>query len=287
MITLTNHETTAQINPEHGATVISLTHKGIDILRKTTDTPAIPQNCAMFPMIPYCSYIADGHFNYFGINRTVPVNQPESKHPIHGDGWLAKWQIEKQTSNSVSLIYQHKKTSGFPFDYDAKIVYTLQDHSLDVTLTITNPSDMPLPCGMGLHPYFAHPQEATIRFNSTHIWYHKNDPIFDRPYPTPAEWNFSDGNTLKEDFDTAFGGWDGEAKISYQSGLKIHIQAPDIFHHLILYKPTHADYFCLEPASNTPNAFNLAAYGVIGTGIQSVGAKQSLTKNIRFDFETP
>ena len=29
------------------------------------------------------------------------------------------------------------------------------------------------------YPYFMHPQTAQLSFTSSHIWHHKNDPIFD------------------------------------------------------------------------------------------------------------
>ena len=95
-----------------------------------------------------------------------------------------------------------------------------------------------MPCGMGVHPYFMHPQTAQISFTSSHIWHHKNDPIFDRPYPTPKEWDFAKERMLSEDFDTAFGGWDGHASITYpDQKVKVSIDGEDIFHHIVLYSP--------------------------------------------------
>ncbi len=284
MIALKNKDIQLYLSPEQGATVLSLIYKGINVLRPSAPDISSPQAGALFPMLPYCSYIQDGHFNYFGINRIVPPNQPDLKHPIHGDGWLASWTVEKETRDSVTLTYTHNKKNGFPFDYKAKIIFALRNDGLDITLSLTNPSNMPFPCGLGIHPYFIMDEKALLTFNSSHIWYHQNDPIFDRPYPTPAEWNFSSGKTIQEDFNTAFGGWDGQATIQYSNHLTIKINAPDIFHHLLLYKPKQATFFCLEPISNTPNAFNLASYGVIGTGIQSIGAKQTLSKTISLDF---
>jgi len=192
--------------------------------------------------------------------------------------------VEKQTQDSVTLTYTHDRKSGFPFDYNAKITFALKSDKMDITLSLTNPSNMPFPWGMGVHPYFPLDEKVVLTFNSSHIWYHQNDPIFDRPYPTPPEWNFASGKTIQEDFNTAFGGWDGHATIQYPNNLTINIDAPDIFHHLLLYKPKQATFFCLEPISNTPNAFNLASYGVIGTGIQSIGGKQTLSKTISFSF---
>ena len=280
---LQNTNIQIQIEPNLGACLQLFTFKGKNVLRPANTSSTIPQDQSMFVMIPYCSYIKDGHFNYFGITRHFPANQPNTSNPMHGDVWLNPCQIEKQTDTSVSLSYTHKKDQGFPFDYKATITYTLDKNKLKVTLAIYNSSELPMPCGMGLHPYFANAKTAQVQFKSTHIWYHKQDPIFDRPYPTPNEWNFDKGKQIKDVFDTAFGGWDGEARITYpDEQLQIDITAQDIFHHIVLYAPPQSDFFCLEPVSNTPDAFNLAAYGVIGTGIQSIGSKQTLTKTITF-----
>ena len=140
---------------------------------------------------------------------------------------------------------------------------------------------------MGISPCFMQKSAAKLYFNTTHIWHHENTPIFDRPYETPKEWNFSDGKTITENFDTAFGGWDGQAVVKYTNGLQIHIQAPNIFHHIALNTHTSADdSFYLAPISNTPDAFNLAALGVINTGIQSIGPDQTLTQTLTLSVET-
>ncbi len=281
MITLKNKEIEIQVNPELGAALHCFTFKGINILRPASSQITNPMQQSLFFMIPYCSYIKDGRFNYFGINRHIPKNTTQFPDPIHGDGWQSKWQLEKQTADTATLTYTHQKNSGFPFDYNAKVTYTLIDNQLKIDLSLSNPSNLPMPYGMGIHPYFLNPKEAQISFVSTHIWHHRNDPIFDRPYPTPSQWDFSQGKGISEDFDTAFGGWDGVASITYPNQrLKIDIAAQDIFHHIVLYAPQGADYFSLEPVSNTPDAFNLAAYGVIGTGIQSIGDNQTLSKTI-------
>jgi len=278
---LQNNNIRITVNPDLGGALQQFTFQGIDVFRPSIKGNNTPEAQSLFLMMPYCSYIENGHFNYFGINRSVPPNQPNSPSPIHGDVWLNACQITKQSEHGVTLVYQHNQNKGFPFNYTATVTYDLLDNGLKITLSLYNNSELPMPCGMGVHPYFLHPETAQIQFQSTHIWHNQQDPIFDRPYPTPNEWNFEKGKALNGPFDTAFGGWDGKANIIYPNEkLKIDITAQDIFHHLILFTPKQADFFCLEPVSNTPNAFNLAAYGVIGSGIQSVGGHQTLTKTI-------
>ena len=286
MITLQNKNVKLNINPELGASLQSFTYQGQDILRPATANTIQPQEQSLFVMVPYCSYIKGGHFNYFGISRKISSQNEASEDPLHGDGWQTKWQVVTQEPTKATLSYTHNKEKGFPFDYKATVSYELTEDGLKINLSVYNPSELPMPCGLGVHPYFLHPDQAQISFNSSHIWYHKTDPIFDRPYPTPKQWDFSKPREIIEDFDTAFGGWDGKATIIYpEQQIEIDITAEDIFHHLTLFHPLSADFFCLEPVSNTPDAFNLAAYGVIGTGIQSVGKHQTLSKTITFSCQ--
>ncbi len=286
MITLKNNVLAISVHPEKGASLLDFRYNGQDVLRPANKEIATPEQAALFLMMPYCSYIKEGRFNYFGINRLVPKNNSAHPYPIHGDACQAKWEVKAQTENSLTLTYAHKKENGFPFDYQAQVTYALLDNRLQITLSLTNPAELPMPCGFGVHPYFIHPKTAEITFASSHIWHHKSDPIFDRPYPTPAQWDFSKNHLIQDDFDTAFGGWDGMAEVVYpEEHMRIKMSAEDIFHHLILYHPQNADFFCLEPCSNTPDAFNLAAYGVIGTGIQSIGANQTISKTITFECE--
>ena len=284
MISLNNTLLSIQIVPETGASLSYFKYKDQDILRPATDIRD-SKKCSLFIMLPYCGYIVDGVFTYFGIMRHVAQNDSGSHHPINGDAWKASWDVESHNSTQATLTYKHLKASGFPFDYTAKVTYALLDNQLHVTLSLSNPGKLPMPCGMGLNPYFIHKDQAKLFFKTSHVWYHHNDPIFDRPYETPKEWDFKDGMYLKESFNTSFGGWDGKAIVSYPDK-RVIMTAHSIFHHLSLNTYNASpDCFSLSPVSNTPDAFNLAALGVINTGIQSIGPGQSITQTIVFEIQ--
>ena len=286
MITLSNSFISMGIVPDIGASVSFLRYKDQDILKPAPTNISHANESSLFVMLPYCYHIVDEKFTYFGIERHVPKNDPKYPYPIHGDGWLNAWHIENSSENHITLSYQHHKNDrGFPFDYDAQITYRLQDNQLNITIALKNPGRLPMPCGIGLHPCFQNKKSAKLFFKTTHVWYHQNDPIFDRPYETPKEWDFKDGKSINEKFDTAFGGWDGQARIQYPNGIDIKISAPDLFRHLALSTSSEDDNcFCLQPISNTPDAFNLAALGVIDTGIQSIGPGQTLQQTISLEI---
>ena len=84
-------------------------------------------------------------------------------------------------------------------------------------------------------------------------------------------------------FDTCFGSFDGKATIWWpRKDLSLTIEADDMFGHAVLYAPYHKGFFCVEPCSMCPDAFNMASNGVVGTGIKSVGPNESITGVVSF-----
>lgn len=290
---LTNSKIQLGVLPELGAAVSFLKYNQNntirDILRpfalagKTPDS----NNAALFPMLPFCGRIRGGSFAYFGITRKMAKNQSGIADPIHGDGWKSAWQIKEQKDDSLTLSLNHdKEKGGFPFSYNAEIVYTLKKNRFEIKISITNPSPLPMPCGMGIHPFFVKTKEVELDFTTQMVWSNESDPIFDKPYETPSTWQFHGGRPLKNAvFDTCFDGFDGKASILYpDTGITVSIEADSQFKHIVLYAPRSKNFFCLEPMSNAVNAFNLAANGIIGTGMKSIGPEQSMTGKLALEI---
>ena len=288
-ITLSNGNLQIGILPELGASLSFMKYKGRDILRPTDkNTPDLDaNNTSMFLMLPFCGRIRGGSFVYWGITRKMKKNQVGIADPIHGDGWKSVWQVSKHSNTSATLKMSHDKENGFPFSYDAEVTYTLTSDSLSVQLKITNNAILPMPCGMGIHPFFVKTKDMELTFPTKMVWAHESDPIFDRPYPTPEAWQFGDGKALKTSvFDTCFGGFDGKATLTYPTEkYEVKMTADEQFGHIVLYTPKGKNFVCLEPCTNASNAFNLASNGVIGTGIKSIGKDQSVIGNITLSIE--
>ena len=291
LITCSNEDLEIGVLPEVGASLAFFRRKKgtekTDIMRPTSPTNLNKKDVngvAMFPMLPYTNRIRDGKFIYWGITRYVPKNQAGVNDPIHGDGWKSKWTVEEQTSTSVRLSLMHKKEDkGFPFAYKAVLTYELKGKELVVTTELTNEGGLPMPCGFGLNPFFPKTPHVELAFSAKSIWYHENDPIT-RPYPVPEGWSFEEQKRLGDAiFDTCFGSFDGKATIWWpRKDLSLTIEADDMFGHAVLYAPYHKGFFCVEPCSMCPDAFNMASNGVVGTGIKSVGPSESITGVVSF-----
>ena len=287
MIEIKNDFLSVGILPSIGGALSFLKYKNIDILRAGKKEEIEANQTAMFPMLPYTSFIQKGHFPYFGITRHVPKNCPFSQYPLHGDVWRSKLQIENQTEDSLLLSYCHNKVEGFPFSYKAFIEYKLNNNAFEITFKLENISILPMPFGMGVHPFFKRDTDTLIQFDANKIWFRGDDPILGHPYTAPSNLDFRIAKPIPANgANLSFGSWMGSFKILYPSkNICIDAQADNTFRHLIMYVPKGKDFFCLEPVTNTPDAFNLASLGIVGTGIQSLGPKQASKGKIIFSVK--
>lgn len=292
-IILSNGQIEMGVMPKLGAALSFFKYKHNnefrDVMRPYEETPKghDSNNASMFVMMPYCSRIRGGSFVYWGITRKVSKNQQGIADPIHGDGWKSEWEVVSQTDTRLELKLLHDKDKGgFPFSYEGTIIYELIENRFQITLSVKNLNQLPMPCGLGIHPFFVKTKEVELDFSTQVVWSNEADPIFDKPYMTPDAWQFTGGKALKNAvFDTCFGGYNGQSSILYPDlGLSISLESDEQFNHLILYAPRGKNFFCLEPVSNASNAFNLAANGVIGTGMKSIGPDQTMTGSISMTF---
>lgn len=271
--------------PDMGGSLSFFRYKGKDVLRPMDFGKKNPDanDSSLFLMIPFAGRIRGGEFVYWGITRRMAKNQIGVHDPIHGDVWKSKFQVAEQNAHRLVLKMQHRKEDGgFPFPYEVTITYQLTKDGLSIDMDVHNTSVLPMPCGLGVHPFFIKTKDVQLKFNTKTVWANESDPILDKPYATPESWCFKDAKPLgKTEFDTCFGGFDGEAEISYPTnGYRVQLSANGDFGHVVLYSPKGKGFFCLEPATNASNAFNLAAAGVVGTGIKSIGPNQNITAQV-------
>ena len=288
LIILKNGDFSAAVSPSTGGSLMYWRKGNADLMR-----PALPEavrekaadKTAMFPLVPYSNRIRGGYFIYWGIRRSVPKNHPVVPDPLHGEGWQTAWNVDETTENRVTLSFTHNGKSGFPFAYAAKETFELnEDGRLNVTLELTNKGGIPMPCGLGVHPFFPKDDDTSVTFKTKTVWAHESAPPRERPIKTPPEWQFDKGLKISElELDTCFGGFDGNVEIVYPSrNTKINIEAKSDFNHVVVWSPAGESFFCVEPVTNANDAFNLASRGVAGTGIKTLAPEESLTETVSF-----
>lgn len=284
-VLLTSGGYTAGVSPETGGSLLFWRRNGVDLMR-----PALPEavgekaadKTAMFPLVPYSNRIRGGAFIYWGIRRTVPKNHPVVPDPLHGEGWQRVWTVKEKTEKTVVLTFSHNGKNGFPFAYDAEETFEIEDGKLSVSLKLTNKGGIPMPCGLGFHPFFLRDADTVVKFKNKTLWAHESAPPRERPIKVPPEWQFDKGLKIDTlELDTCFGGFDGTAEIVWPSrGQKITMTAYSDFGHVVVWSPKGEKFFCVEPVTNANDAFNLASRGVTGTGIKTLDPDETLRETM-------
>jgi aldose 1-epimerase len=246
-----------------------------------------PDDLSCYPLVPFSNRIAGGHFTFHGREVMLRPNRAFIPHVIHGHGWQTPWTVAEQDETRALLTYRHG-ADDWPFPYHASQQFRLNDGSLTITLELTNTGDLPMPAGLGLHPYFPKPVGTRLTAGLDGVWLGNETNIPTERVPLPMAWDFPQGITLDDAvLDNNFTGWDGHAVIDWPgTGTRLTIEAAPPFRHAVIYAPHHEDFFCFEPVSHMTDAVNRAATGEAGTGFVELAPGRSFGGSITFTVAT-
>ena len=115
-----------------------------------------PSHSGIPLLFPFPNRIRSGRFEWEGKTYELPeslVGYEGSGNAIHGFCLDRPWRIIDQSENSVTGAFRTsldapERLELWPADAEIQIRYTLKDACLRADITITNPSDQPLPWGI-------------------------------------------------------------------------------------------------------------------------------------------
>lgn len=244
--------------PQAGGSIARFQVDGTDVLRPMTPVDIASgrgNDAAAYPLVPFSNRIANGRLAFEGELFHLVRNWPGVNHPMHGDGWAHAWTVMEATGCSAEIVYEHGRAGaagGWPFRYRARQRYRLEADRLVVTLSIENLEDRPVPAGLGLHPFLIRENDTELSCRCRAVWRTDADVLPVERIALPAAWDFSTSRRVNEvTLDNCFDGWDGSATIVWpRRGLRMILEASDLFRHLVIYVPPERPYFCIEPVSH-------------------------------------
>src|SRR5438045_80251 len=112
-----------ELSPSVGGSISALEWTGDDrprsILRKCNSSSENVLDGACFPLVPYSNRIRGGQFTFRGRDVGIAPNMAGDPSPLHGQGWLNPWQVEK-TSGQNAILSFHHRPGEWPWDYEAR-----------------------------------------------------------------------------------------------------------------------------------------------------------------------
>lgn len=147
MITLKNDKITLKIN-ELGAEMKSLFANGREYLWE--GKPEVwPNSCPL--MFPVCGGLKDDKYILDGEEYTMQK---------HGYGRFLMFEVESTTDTTAVFLHKSNNETkvSFPFDYELRLIYTLDGDSVKLEYKVDNKSDKTMYFSIGSHEGYYTPE---------------------------------------------------------------------------------------------------------------------------------
>jgi aldose 1-epimerase len=251
------------------------------ILRKCHSRLEKVLDAASFPLVPYVNRIRGGRFTFRGREVSLAPNMAGDPSPLHGQGWLNPWTVESVHERRAVLSFRHQARE-WPWAYDARQEFALDDGGLAIELSCRNLSDEPMPCGRGQHPYFPCGPQTRLATEVTHAWTIDEKVLPTEKVAASGRYDLRDRQVCGQDLDNGFGGWGGEARMSDPDWpFELNLSSPEA-RFFQLYSPREGGIFVAEPVTHANAALNApeADWPELGMRVLAPGEEMSLTMRL-------
>ena len=234
-----------------------------------------------FATVPYFGAIRKKSFydyskdNYISLQKTH-ILEPQT---IHGEGWVNKWKINESTKNSIELFFNHNGKKGFPCKYKATQKFKLIKNSLLIDISIKNLDKYSFDCGIGFHPWFNIDKNSKIYLNSFNYLKEQKSNNFKKTKFSNKK--FLDLNKYK--IDKTFLNWNGKSKLIINKDISLNIINNHNIKNLHIYSPPKESFFCIEPVTNTTDAYYIKKIGRKEHGLISLKPNKILKAACEFE----
>ncbi|MCU1363452.1 MAG: hypothetical protein JWM55_1280 [Acidimicrobiaceae bacterium] len=139
---------------EVGATLRTYVKGGLSVIEGFAGEE-VPSHARGQVLYPWPNRMGDGEWSFSGRVARPTIDDVAHATAIHG---LVRWRpfrVESVNQNRCVLSLLLHPTPEYPFLSEISVAYHLGSLGLTVTTTVTNRDGVPIPFGVGFHPYLA------------------------------------------------------------------------------------------------------------------------------------
>jgi aldose 1-epimerase len=253
------------------------------LMRRSPEALADALDAACFPLVPFSNRVRDGRFTFRGRQVQLSPNMPGQKHPLHGQGWRGAWTVEAAAERSAELLFHHP-AGEWPWAYEARQVFVLEDRALSITLSVLNRSDEPMPCGLGFHPYFPCDGGTILDTRVSDVWTVDDEVMPVARIPAQGRYALSERAICAAGLDNGYAGWSGETLIRWPAERRAaHILSPGAGF-FQLFSPSDGGVVVAEPATHANAALNHPEDEWAGLGLRVLQPGEDMSLQARLAF---
>jgi aldose 1-epimerase len=249
-------------------------------------------------LFPFPGRIRGNSLSWEGKQYSLPEGDGQGN-AIHGFVHCRPWRIiEQQAERIVAQFNSSQDDAGlvhhWPAGFRITATYAISGMRLSCRYFVENSDDVPLPCGLGLHPYFrlpTDPEEAAeciVTVPVTQAWELMEMNATGRRV-SAEETGLAAGLPFsKMNFDGVFGGLaftDGWCRATIDDPARrsrLELSFDEAFRECVVYNPPHRQAVCLEPYTCVPDCFRLEAAG-IDAGLRVLEPGDAFTATVRME----
>jgi aldose 1-epimerase len=272
-----------------------------------TEPDPRPTRSGIPVLFPFPNRIRGGRFAWDGKEYQLPLLDPAKKNAIHGFACRHPWRLAGHGADAAGAWVRGQFRGSadapdcrglWPADYEIALTVRLGPGRLRLEAEVHNPDAVPLPFGLGYHPYFRLPpapggraEDCTVCVPARSYW------VLEESLPTGEKEPVSGGRDLTTP--RRFGelqlddvltdlppgpAADGlrERAVLRGDGAEVRVLWSDEFRDAVVFTPPHRHAFCVEPYTCTTDAVNLQARGVeAGWRVLPPGGRWSAVVELR------
>jgi aldose 1-epimerase len=253
----------------------------IPVLRGAEGPPERVLDTGSFPLVPYSNRIRGGQFFFRGRDVRITPNMAGDPSPLHGEGWLAPWEVVSAGNSTAELAFRHEARE-WPWTYEARQLFELSGTALDIRLTCRNLSDEAMPCGLGQHPYFHCTSETRLDTEVEGAWTIDEHVLPVERVPATGRYDLRDRLVCGQGLDHGFDGWGGRAVMRTPGqpfAIEMSSHDATCFQ---LYSPIQGGIYVAEPVTHTNAALNVPEeeWDRLGLKVLEPGEEMALNARI-------
>lgn len=104
-------------------------------------------------LAPWPNRLDGGSYRFEGRDGQAALDEPELQNAIHGLVRWLPWRALARSADAVALACVLHPQPGYPWQLDLQVEYRLDGTGLTVSVRARNAWDVPVPFGIGFHPY--------------------------------------------------------------------------------------------------------------------------------------
>jgi aldose 1-epimerase len=235
-----------------------------------------PTRGGSFPMAPWPNRIAGSRFAWNGAEFHVPADGKPNA--IHGQVLDMAWSVGERTESSAELWCELDE--GWPWRGHAWQRFELTEGRLEMRLEV-HAAESPFPAGCGWHPWFRRDafgsDDVRVGVMAGRRYVLSEQLPTGETVPPASDFDLASAPRLGDRrLDDCYAGIDGPVTVDW-GPVRLRMSIECAQPHVQVYTPAEA--FCVEPQTCAPDAFNLAARRLKGTGfaVAEPGLPLSLT----------